>query len=59
MPPDLGPETAGRVRARLAEGSFERNMEELGVRLVVAEEVERSLAKSPGRWRSRRSRGRR
>ena len=42
---DLGPETAGRVRARLAEGSFERNMEELGVRLVVAEEVERSLAR--------------
>ena len=42
---DLGPETAGRVRARLAEGTFERNMEELGIRLVVAEEVERSLAK--------------
>ena len=41
---DLGPETAGRVRARLAEGSFERNMEELGIRLVVAEEVERALA---------------
>ena len=42
---DLGPETAGRVRARLAEGQYERNMEELGIRLVVAEEVERSLAK--------------
>ena len=41
---DLGPETAGRVRQRLADGSFERNMEELGVRLVVAEEVERALA---------------
>ena len=41
---DLGPETAGRVRARLAEGTFERNMEELGIRLVVAEEVEKVLA---------------
>jgi len=41
---DLGPETAARVRTRLAEGQFERNMEELGVRLVVAEEVEKSLA---------------
>ena len=41
---DLGPETAGRVRARLAEGAYERNMEELGIRLVVAEEVERALA---------------
>ena len=29
---DLGPETAGRIRHRLAEGSFERNMEELGIR---------------------------
>ena len=42
---DLGPETAGRIRARLAEVGVERNMEELGVRLVVAEEVERALAK--------------
>ncbi|MBB5708914.1 signal recognition particle-docking protein FtsY [Sphingomonas xinjiangensis] len=42
---DLGPETAARVRARLAEGQFERNMEELGIRLVVAEEVEKVLAK--------------
>ena len=41
---DLGPETAARVRARLAEGTFERNMEELGIRLVVAEEVEKVLA---------------
>jgi len=40
---DLGPETATRIRARLAEGTFERNMEELGIRLVVAEEVERAL----------------
>ena len=42
---DLGPETAGRVRARLAEGAYERNMEELGIRLVVAEEIERTLAR--------------
>ncbi|UYY58745.1 signal recognition particle-docking protein FtsY [Sphingomonas sp. S2-65] len=42
---DLGPQTAARVRARLAEGQFERNMEELGIRLVVAEEVEKVLAK--------------
>ena len=41
---DLGPETAERIRTRLAEGSFERNMEELGIRLVVAEEVEKVLA---------------
>lgn len=41
---DLGPETAGRIRARLAEVGVERNMEELGIRLVVAEEVERALA---------------
>ena len=41
---DLGPETAARIRARLAEVGVERNMEELGVRLVVAEEVERALA---------------
>ena len=42
---DLGPETAGRIRHRLAEDTFERDMEELGIRLVVAEEVERSLAR--------------
>ncbi|WP_298673756.1 signal recognition particle-docking protein FtsY [uncultured Sphingomonas sp.] len=41
---DLGPETAGRIRARLAAGSFERDMEDLGIRLVVAEEVEKVLA---------------
>jgi fused signal recognition particle receptor len=40
---DLGPATAGRVRARLAEGQFERGMEELGIRLVVAEEIAKSL----------------
>ncbi|MGK6320207.1 signal recognition particle-docking protein FtsY [Sphingomonas sp. DT-204] len=41
---DLGPQTAARVRARLAEGQYERNMEELGIRLVVAEEVAKALA---------------
>jgi fused signal recognition particle receptor len=40
---DLGPATAARVRARLAEGQYERNMEELGIRLVVAEEIEKAL----------------
>ncbi|MDF2385454.1 signal recognition particle-docking protein FtsY [Nostoc ellipsosporum NOK] len=40
---DLGPTTAARVRQRLAEGQFERNMEELGIRLVVAEEVAKVL----------------
>ncbi|KQN93612.1 signal recognition particle-docking protein FtsY [Sphingomonas sp. Leaf231] len=40
---DLGPATAAKVRGRLAEGTFERNMEELGIRLVVAEEVENVL----------------
>lgn len=42
---DLGPETAGRIRTRLSEGSFERNMEELGIRVIVAEEVEKVLAR--------------
>jgi len=41
---DLGPQTAARIRGRLAEGQFERNMEELGIRLVVAEEIEKVLA---------------
>jgi fused signal recognition particle receptor len=41
---DLGPATAARVRQRLAEGQYERNMEELGIRLVVAEEVAKVLA---------------
>ncbi|MES2095391.1 MAG: signal recognition particle-docking protein FtsY [Pseudomonadota bacterium] len=42
---DLGPATAARIRARLAEGSYERDMEELGIRLVVAEEIEKTLEK--------------
>ncbi|HWK36157.1 signal recognition particle-docking protein FtsY [Sphingomonas sp.] len=41
---DLGPATAARVRARLAEGQYERNLEELGIRLVVADEVAKALA---------------
>ena len=41
---DLGPETATRVRTRLAEGQFERGMEELGIRLVVADEIAKALA---------------
>ena len=40
---DLGPTTAARERQRLAEGQFERNMEELGIRLVVAEDVAKVL----------------
>ena len=42
---DHGPTTAARIRARLAEGAFERNMEELGIRVIVAEEIEKVLAK--------------
>ncbi len=42
---DLGPATAARIRARLSEGAFERNMEELGIRLIVAEEIEKVLEK--------------
>ncbi|MBA3880673.1 MULTISPECIES: signal recognition particle-docking protein FtsY [Sphingomonas] len=40
---DLGPGTAARIRNRLATGSFERNLEELGIRLIVAEEIEKVL----------------
>lgn len=41
---DLGPEMAARVRTRLAEGQFERNLEELGIRLIVADEIAKALA---------------
>ena len=41
---DLGPATAARVRKRLEEGQYERNLEELGIRLIVAEEVAKALA---------------
>ncbi len=40
---DLGPKTAARIRARLAEGAYERNLEELGIRLIIAEEIEKVL----------------
>lgn len=42
---DLGPATAARIRARLADGAFERNLEELGIRVIVAEEIEKVLEK--------------
>ena len=41
---DLGPQTAARIRARLADSEVERNMEELGIRLTVAEEIEKTLS---------------
>ncbi len=41
---DLGPATAARIRGRLADGQYERGMEELGIRLIVAEEIEKTLA---------------
>jgi fused signal recognition particle receptor len=40
---DLGPETAARVRARLAAEKFERGLTEEAVRAVVAEELEKIL----------------
>jgi len=40
---DLGPQTARRIRDRLASGMFERDMEDLGIRLTVAEEIEKVL----------------
>lgn len=40
---DLGPATATRIRHRLAEGTFERGMEDLGIRLIVADEIEKAL----------------
>ena len=41
---DLGPSAAGRIVARLASERFDRNIDEAGVRAVVAEEVARILA---------------
>src|SRR3546814_10157533 len=43
---DLGPETAARIRGRLAEGSYARDMEELGIRMEVAEERKRTRLNS-------------
>jgi fused signal recognition particle receptor len=41
---DLGPATAAKVRARLAEERFELGVTEAGVRAVVAQELEKILA---------------
>jgi fused signal recognition particle receptor len=41
---DLGPAVAERIVARLASERFDRNIDEAGVRAVVAEEVARILA---------------
>jgi fused signal recognition particle receptor len=41
---DLGPATAARIRERLVESQVERGIEELGIRLIVAEEIEKALA---------------
>jgi fused signal recognition particle receptor len=41
---DLGPATAGRIVARLGSERFDRNIDEAGVRAIVAEEVARILA---------------
>jgi len=41
---DLGPATAGRVRARLADERYERGLDEAGVREVAAQEIAKSLA---------------
>ena len=41
---DLGPATAAKVRARLAEERFERGLTEAAVREVVAQELEEILA---------------
>jgi fused signal recognition particle receptor len=40
---DLGPATAARIRARLEQAQVERNLEELGIRLIVAEEIAKVL----------------
>jgi fused signal recognition particle receptor len=41
---DLGPATAGRIRARLAGERFERGLSEYAVREIVAEELQKILA---------------
>jgi fused signal recognition particle receptor len=40
---DLGPAMAARIRERLAEGRFERGLDEAGVKAIVAEEIETAL----------------
>ena len=56
---DLGPATAAKVRARLAEEKFERGLSEAAVREVVARSWRRSSRRSPSRSRSTPSRARR
>jgi fused signal recognition particle receptor len=41
---DLGPETAGKIRTRLAGERFERGLSEYAVKEIVAEELEKILA---------------
>ncbi|HEX8224223.1 MAG TPA: signal recognition particle-docking protein FtsY [Allosphingosinicella sp.] len=41
---DLGPSTAGKIRARLAAERFERGLSEYAVREIVADELEKILA---------------
>jgi fused signal recognition particle receptor len=41
---DLGPAAAARIVARLASEKFDRNIDEAGVRAIVAEEIARILA---------------
>ena len=41
---DLGPAMAARVRAKLADGRFDKGIDEAGVRALVAEEIEQVLA---------------
>ena len=40
---DLGPVTAGRIRARLAGEMFEKGLDERGLREIVAQEIEKVL----------------
>ncbi|MEA3054096.1 MAG: fused signal recognition particle receptor [Sphingomonadales bacterium] len=42
---DLGPATAGKIRSRLAAERFERGLSEYAVREIVAEELEKILAR--------------
>jgi fused signal recognition particle receptor len=41
---DLGPQTAGRIRERLAEERHEKGLDEAGIRAIVAQEIAAILA---------------
>jgi fused signal recognition particle receptor len=41
---DLGPATAAKIRARLADERYDKGIDEAGIRQVVAEEIEKILA---------------